>query len=336
MSATLYGIDTGATMTLDLSNYSQDISLTDITETVVGGNILIGLTNSQFSDLLDISTNGGTGTAEFNEINLRSLLANCIDATGSGTLYETVASSDITSGSIGTFPDSGNTSFYNFSDMIQFISTNHLSVEAGLIDDLKYEFAAKAAGVSLNDFRETYDASTNLLNAMTNAGVLSAFDNIQVSQIKFLGNGLNAVSLSGDDDYFSFNAATAQEKQDLFNSLVDAGYIDTGDGIGTGVDVSFDNEFALGLPLTLKGGVDINIQMGADISFVDASSGDVVDTADATNLVGTLANTTVSHTSRITDSIITSSIPSCTIVTDNGDVTTDAIKFNLMFVKVPE
>jgi hypothetical protein len=330
MSATLYGIDTGATMTVDLSNTTVDASLTDISELIVGGNVVIGLTKAQFTSILDISTNAGTGTAELKETEFKTLLASCIDLTDAGSTYELYTSGASLGGSTveTTFP-TDNTVFYNFSDVISGFSSG-ISTDADV--RTKEEVAWRVAGLSSRTELQSYDSAVNLIDALTNAGIVPDIAAVINAESFLLGTDISASDFIEDTNRFNFTAATAAEKERLFNSLADAGYIDAGDGLGTGVDVSFDDGFALAVPLTLKGGVQVNVSFASDISFVDASTNEVVDTADAENLRGELDGIAFSFAESVTSDAVTGSITGAEVLNNSGNPANDAIRFNLLLV----
>ena len=330
MSATLYGIDTGATMTVDLSNATVDTSLTDISELVLGGNIVIGLTNAQFTSILDISTNGGTGTVELKETEFKTLLASCIDSTNAGSTYELYGSGASLGGATvgGTFPID-NTYFYNFSDVIRGFSDGIASDAAGRTAE---EIAWRVAGLANLSALSSYDAAQNLVDALTNAGIVPDIAGAIGAESFLLGTDVSAADVIEDADHFTFTGASTEEKQRLFNSLVDAGYIDAGDGLGTGEDVSFDDGFALAIPLTLRGGVKINVGFASDISFVDASTNEIVDTADAAELRGELDGITFSFTNTVTSDTVTDNITGAEVLNNSGDPANEAIRFNLLLV----
>jgi len=330
MSATLYGIDTGATMIVDLSNATVDTSMTDISELIVGGNVVIGLTNAQFTNILDISTNGGTGTVALKETEFKTLLASCIDLTNAGTTYEVyISGASLGGSSVGDNFPIDNTYFYNFSDVITGFSGT-LAADAGA--RTAEEIAWRIAGLANKDALTSYDSATNLIDALNNAGVVPDVAAAIGQESFLLGTDVSAADFVSDSNRFNFTAATSAEQQRLFNSLVDAGYIDAGDGLGTGEDVSFDDGFALAVPLTLRGGVKVNVGFASDISFVDASTNAVVDSADADNLRGELDGISFSFTNTVTSTTMTDNITGVEVLNNSGDPASEAIRFNLLLV----
>ena len=332
MSARLYGIDTGATMTVDLSNLVVSENLVDISELIIGGNIVIGLTNPQFTTILDIDTDGDEiGTVEFKEAGLKSLLASCIDRTNAGTTYELYSSGANVGGSVvgSNFPADGNGKLYNFLDFIKGVN-NYITGDIGsrTVD----EIAWRVAGLSEIEDLESYSSSSNLKEALSNSGIVPDVTAAIGEGSFLLGRDISASDYTGDSDRFNFTGATSEEKQRLFKSIIDAGYIDIGNGIGTGNDVSFDDGFALAIPLTLKGGVQVNISFANDTSFVDASTGDVVASSEAENLKGELNGLSFSFANTIVSNTITNSITDVEVLDRSGNVVNEAIRFNLLLV----
>jgi hypothetical protein len=332
MSATIYGIDTGTTLSVDLSSATVDGSFTDISELVLGGNVLIALTNAQFTNLLDISVNGipETGKVSLDETALKTIITRAIDGTHAGTTYEnyntgvdTIAGGTV---SIEAFPGSGSVA-YNFSEMIESINDR---LSTGTADNILLEVAAQVVGLSGAEYFGPNDAVDNLVLALVNSGVVPNVSDLLDDNLQLLGKDVSAADYINDSNAISFTDSSTTNKERLFNSLLDAGYV-ADDGLGS-FDISFDNEFALAIPMTLKGGAKITLQYANDISFVDASTGLVVDTADASALQGELRNKTITAATTIAESFITDAISGVQTLANTGDPDTDSIRFNLLLI----
>lgn len=331
MSALLYGLDTGVEMNIDLSSTTVDASFIDISEVVVGSNIVIGMDNTMFTSLLDISTGGGTGTVTISENYLKTVIANVIDGTGTDTYYKVLSGTITGLPTIGTAGDASTNQIYNFGHLTSYITDYFRN---GTENAIIANVAAKTVGLSsAADFGPT-DASDELITALTNAGVFTVFTSSMSSGCGFLGRDVSAIDYVSDASFFGFTDASTPEKQRLFNSLADAGYLlDDAMGISGVTGVSFENNFALGMSVTLKGGITATLEYAADISFVDTDTGNIVDASG--NLSGELSGISVSETRTVADSTnITNHIYPITLVSNTSDPYSDQIRFNLLFVKV--
>lgn len=294
MAATLFGLNSGVATTIDMSSKTIDVSLVDITEGVLGSNVLIGLTNLQFGELLEISAGAvdGSGLVSFNETALRDILADVIDneVTGTytklggssvnGTDVSNVVKYDSVEGGSG-FSDYAST-FVSLNDMISTIRSEFKSNSKQILKD---KVAAKASGLSLTAFKAS-GISANLVAALGTAGVFADLDSAY-TDTSFLGEaGLTANSLKDNDDFISVSDAAVGDKMALFNSLADSNYL-AEDDLENTVGLSFDTDFAIGMMLTLKGGIFSKIKFSDDISFVN-EEGEVIPSSTADNLVGQL------------------------------------------------
>ena len=284
----LYGLDSNVSAEVDLSSKSIDVSLVDITEGVLGSNILIGLTEAQFDSLLEISagTADSSGIIGFDDDQFKNILADVIDNEASSSNFSVITAS-VNGTDISNIVNVDHLTGYDskFINLSHVIAEMRRSFKAGAQQALKDRVAAESAGVSLSAFRAS-GISANLLSALGNAGLFADLDS-EFTDTSFLGEaGLTANQQKDNADFISTTDSSTGQKMALFNSLADANLL-TDDDLGFPGSVSLPTDFAIGFMMTLKGGMFANIGFSSDISFVD-ETGTVISTAEASTLRGNL------------------------------------------------
>lgn len=346
--ATLYGLDSNVAIEIDMSSKAIDVSLVEVAEGVLGSNVLIGLNQTQFTALLEISSGDAdsSGQVTLNDSTLRDILADVIDNNTSSSNFSVISGS-VNGTDVSSYVNLDNSGGYasEFVNLSDVIAEMRARFKGRAQQDLKDKIAAKAAQVSLSSFRAS-GISANLLSALGNAGLFTDLDTA-FTDTSFLGEaGLTANQQKDNDDFIATTDATTGQKMALFNALADANIL-TDDDLGFGTDVSLADDFAIGCMLKLKGGLFANIGFSSDVSFVD-ETGTVIATAEANTLRGNLRAMNFSTGMTVADfSPMVTSNPTVATANDTKNSTADTdgaqfvpnpttteLEFPVLFVKV--
>jgi len=304
----LYGLNTGLTASIDLGDVTLSETLNDLEESVTRGNMIIGLTQAQFTALFDVSGEGGRLVLD--ETQFKNIIASVVNNVP-GSYYTRVTElshGDISADASDAWPGvvTGDAN-YNLADYIANLR-DYLRPST-YINDVKNAFIATSLGTDtatisgrLADLRATYDG----------LGFFTDFD-ANFSAVTICGD--SAQQLTAD----SVTVGGALNDVSLFQALADGGYLSTS---ALGTDLSLEDGFAMYFPLTVRGTTTLSVAYSADTSVAGGPS-------IANDLVGILAGTTtLSITKSLQDGAVKAG------VSNAGGSTTDSVEIPVLLYKV--